>query len=129
MNAFTLIAVGNLARDPEINSKDGKSHTRLCLVGNDYVGRDEDGNAREAVTTAWFVAFNGIGEAIAKNARKGDQLIIHARIRANNWTDDNGKPHYDHSYQVETFRFGAPGRVSRAQLQRQEEAPEEEYES
>ena len=41
---------------------------------------------REAVTTLWFVAFESLGEAIAKNARKGDQLIVQAHIRANNWT-------------------------------------------
>ena len=51
MNAFTLIAVGNLARNPEISTKEGKSHTRFFLVGNDYAGRDEDGNAREVVTS------------------------------------------------------------------------------
>ena len=86
MNSFTLTAVGNLARDPEFAAKGDTSYARFCLVGNDYAGKDEHGNAREAVTSLWFTAFESIGEVIAKNARKGDQLIIQAQVRANNWT-------------------------------------------
>ena len=87
MNSFNVTAVGNLARNPELIAKGDIAYTRLCLIGNDYAGKDEGGAAREIVTSLWFVAFGPLGEALAKNARKGDQLIIDARIRANNWTD------------------------------------------
>jgi single-stranded DNA-binding protein len=87
MNSFNLTAIGNLARNPELIAKGDIAYTRLCLIGNDYAGKDEGGVAREIVTSLWFVAFGPLGEALAKNARKGDQLIIDARIRANNWTD------------------------------------------
>jgi single-strand DNA-binding protein len=116
MNSFTLIAVGNLARDPEFAAKGDTSYARFCLVGNDYAGKDEHGNAREAVTSLWFTAFESIGEVIAKNARKGDQLIIQAHVRANNWTDREGEKQYDHSFVVQNFRFGAPGRAKREEL-------------
>ena len=75
MNSFEVAALGNLARDPELVNKADSSYTRFCLIGNDYAGRDEDGGAREVVTSLWFVAFGPLGEAIASNARKGDQLI------------------------------------------------------
>jgi single-stranded DNA-binding protein len=120
MNSFTLTAIGNLARNPEILAKGDMTYTRFCLVGNDYAGRDEAGTAREVVTSLWFVAFNGMGEAIAR-ARKGDQLILEARIRSNQWTDENGDKQYDLSYIVEGFRFGARGRVSREEQQHREE--------
>ena len=71
MNSFNLTAVGNLAKNPELAVKGDTTYTRFCLVGNDYAGKDEQGNARETVTSLWFVAFEGLGEAIAKNARKG----------------------------------------------------------
>ena len=64
-------------------------------------------------TSLWFVAFGPLGEAIAKNARKGDQLLLDARIRANNWTDQQGERQYDYSFVVEGFRFGAPGKLKR----------------
>jgi single-strand DNA-binding protein len=116
MNSFNLTAVGNLAKDPELAFKGGVSYSRICLVGNDYAGKDELGNAREAVTSVWFVAFESLGEAIAKNARKGDQLILQAHIRANNWTDKDGEKQYDYSFVVENFRFGAPGKLKREEL-------------
>jgi single-strand DNA-binding protein len=121
MHSFNITAVGNLARDPEINVKGDTTCTRICLVGNDYAGKDEQGNAREAVTSLNLVAFDGLGEAIAKNARIGDQLIVEAQIRSNNWTDKDGEKRYDHSFVVQGFRFGAPGKAKREELARREE--------
>jgi single-strand DNA-binding protein len=113
MNSFTMNAVGNLAEDPEIGNKGGTVYTRICLIGNDYAGKDEHGNAREAVTSMYFVAFDSLGEAIAQHARKGDQLILQAQVRSNNWTDRDGKKQYDLSNVIQSFRFGAPGRAKR----------------
>ena len=124
MNSFRLTAVGNLARDPELAAHNDKSYARFCLVGNDYAGKDEDGSAREVVTTLWFTAFGPLGEALARTARKGDQLIVEARVRSNNWTDKQGEKQYDHSFVVEGFRFGAPGKVKREELEaRRDDAP------
>jgi single-strand DNA-binding protein len=117
MNSFEVSAVGNLSKNPELVSKGDTRYTRFCLIGNDYAGRDDDGEAREVVTSLWFVAFGALGEAIANNARKGDQLILKARIRSNNWTDEEGEKQYDYSYIVESFRFGAPGKAKREEFE------------
>ena len=117
MNSFQLTAIGNLSKDPELIAKGDISYTRFCVIGNDYAGKDEDGSAREIVTSLWFVAFGALGEAIANNARKGDQLILDARIRSNNWTDQQGETQYDYSFVVEGFRFGAPGKAKRDELE------------
>jgi single-strand DNA-binding protein len=126
MNSFEVSAIGNLAKNPELLSKGDSTYTRFCLIGNDYAGKDDDGSARELVTSLWFVAFGNLGEAIATNARKGDQLIIKAKIRANNWTDQQGEKQYDYSFVVEGFRFGAPGKVKRDEFEarREEDAPQ-----
>jgi single-strand DNA-binding protein len=116
MNSFTIAAVGNLAKDPELAVKGDTTYTNLCLVGNDYAGKDDHGQPRELTTSMYFVAFDAIGEAIAKNCRKGDQLILQAQVRANNWTDKAGEKQYAYSNVVQTFRFGAPGRVKREEL-------------
>jgi single-strand DNA-binding protein len=113
MNSFTLTAVGQLARNPELVAKGNTAYTKFCLVGNDYAGKDEEGSAREVVTSLWFVAFGALGEAIARHSRKGDQLFVEARVRGSNWTDKQGEKQYDHSFVVQGFRFGAPGRTKR----------------
>ena len=117
MNSFQLTAIGNLAKNPELVAKGDVSYTRFCVIGNDYGGKDDDGNAREIVTSVWFVAFGALGESIASNARKGDQLILQARIRSNNWTDPQGEKQYDYSFIVESFRFGAPGKAKRDEFE------------
>jgi single-strand DNA-binding protein len=121
MNSFNLTAVGNLTKNPELTAKGDTTYTRFCLVGNDYAGKDEEGNSREVATSLWFVAFDKLGEAIAKNARKGDQLILQAQIRSNNWTDEDGEKRYDYSFVVQNFRFGAPGKAKREELARRED--------
>jgi single-strand DNA-binding protein len=121
MNSFTLTAVGNLARNPELVAKGDTAYTRFCLVGNDYAGKDDEGAAREIVTSLWFVAFGALGEAIARNSRKGDQLVIEARVRASNWTDKQGEKQYDHSFVVQGFRFGAPGKTKREEREARRE--------
>ena len=47
MNSFTLVAIGQLARNPELVAKENMAYTKFCLVGNDYAGKDEEGQARE----------------------------------------------------------------------------------
>lgn len=117
MNSFTLTAIGNLARQPELIARSETLYCRFCLVGSDYAGKDDEGTNREVVTSVWFVAFGALGEAIARNARKGDQLILDARIRANNWVDEDGEKRYDYSFIVQGFRFGAPGKAKREELE------------
>ena len=129
MNSFTVTAVGNLAKDPELAVKGDTTYTRLCLVGNDYAGKDEQGNVRETVTSLWFVAFESLGEASAKNTRKGDQLILQAQIRSNNWTDKEGEKQYAYSFVVQTFRFGAPGKIKREELAARRDEREGELET
>jgi single-stranded DNA-binding protein len=116
MNSFTLTAVGNLARNPEHVAKGEMTYTRFCLVGSDYAGKDEEGASREVVTSLWFVAFGPLGEAIARHSRKGDQLFVEARVRASHWTDKQGEKQYDHSFVVQGFRWGAPGKTKRGEL-------------
>ncbi len=113
MNSFTLTAIGNLARDPELTSKGGTTYARFCLIGNDYAGKDEEGAEREIVTSIWFVAFGVLGETIAHHAGRGDQLIVEAQVRADNWIDRHGERRHDYSYVVRGFRIGARGRSGR----------------
>ena len=126
MNSFTLIGIGHLARNPELSVKGDTTYARICLVGNDYAGQDDGGTSREIVTTLWFVAFGSLGETIARRARKGDQLIVEARVRANTWTDRQGQKQYDHSFVVQGFKFGAPGRAKREEFEADREPREQQ---
>jgi single-stranded DNA-binding protein len=107
MNSFRLTAVGILARNPELTVKGDITFTRFCLVGNDFAGEGEKDGPREFVTTLWFIAFGKIAESIARHSRKGDQLILEARIVANSWIDKDGERQCGHTFIVTGFLFGA----------------------
>ncbi len=107
MNSFRLTAVGNLARNPELCAKGEMTFARFCLVGEDRVAEDEQAGPREVITSLWFVAFGDIATKIACRARKGDQLILEARIVANHWTDRQGEKQQGHTFIVTGYRFGA----------------------
>jgi single-stranded DNA-binding protein len=103
-------AVGHLARDPEQLTRGGRPYTRLCLAANDYAVTDEEGSPQEVVTLVCLSAFGALGEVIAHNTRKGDQLIVQARIASH---IDAHSERVEHTFVVTGFRFGAPGRASR----------------
>jgi len=46
MRSFAVTAVANLARDPELKSKDNITYTRFCPLGTDYAGIDGYGMKR-----------------------------------------------------------------------------------
>lgn len=113
MNCFTLYAIGRLAANPELTEKNGTAYCRFALIGDDYGGKDRE----EIKTSVYFVAFNGLAEAIGQHAKSGDQLIVQAQIRANNYADkDTGELKYGYSHIVQGFTFGAPGKAKRAAL-------------
>jgi single-stranded DNA-binding protein len=107
MNSFRLTAVGNLARNPELCAKADITFARFCLVGEDKVTEDEQDGPRDVSTSLWFVAFGDIARNISGRARKGDQLILEARVVANNWTDKQGERQHGHTFIVTGYRFGA----------------------
>jgi single-stranded DNA-binding protein len=107
MNSFKLTAIGNLARNPELTIKGEITFARFCLVGHDELGEGEQDGPREVLTSLWFIAFGESAEDIAINASKGDQLILEARVVANQWTDGHGDLQRGHTFIVTGFRFGS----------------------
>ncbi len=107
MNGFTLIGVGTLARDPEILLKREIPFVRFCLVGQDYAETNKVGHPRELITNAWFIAFDHIADDIARNSRKGDQLIVEARIYHGYHMETRVASKCATLFLVTGFRYGA----------------------
>ena len=122
MNSFNLFAVGQVGKDPEIEGEGDRRFTKFALIGNDFNGTGKE----QIVTNVFFVAFNGIAEAIAKHVRRGDQLIIEAQMRSNTWIDNSDRKHFDYSFIVQGFKFGAPGKLKREELASRTSSTEQE---
>lgn len=112
----TLIYTGRLASAPEARQHGDTTVAKLTLIRNEYAGKDGKGQARERVVSVQFTAFNGVAEALAKHARKGDQLIVDAGLENNNYEKDDVK-HYGYNFVIRSFEFGAPGPEKRAELE------------
>ena len=112
-HSFRVTAIGQVAKQPELKQKGDRSYLNLCMIGNDYAGPDKP----DVVTSLFFTAFGSTANALGKNVRKGDQLIIDAHIRDNSFTDSRtGEAVRSHSFIIDGFRFGAPGREKRAEF-------------
>jgi len=64
-HSFQLVAVGHVAKQPELKQKGEHEYLNLCLVGNDYGGPDKE----EIVTSLFFTAFGKTATALATNVR------------------------------------------------------------
>ena len=110
------IFVGNLAKSVALTGNGDRTVARFTLISNEYAGKDkETGEARERSVSVQFTAFRAKAEAIAKNAMKGDQLIVDYRIENNTYQKDD-EDVYGYNFMVEDFTFGAPGKEKREQF-------------
>ena len=110
------VFVGNLARAVSVTGTRDRTVARFTLIANEYAGKDkETGEIRERSVAIQFTAFRSKAEIIAKNALKGDQLIIDYRIENNDYEKD-GEAMYGYNFIVDDFAFGAPGKAKRDQF-------------
>jgi single-strand DNA-binding protein len=94
MSGFTINSVsisGNLTRDPELRSTN--SGTAVCGL---RIASNE--RYKDSTTNEWsdrpgyydITVWKGLGEWIAKNLHKGDQIVVSGRLRWREWQDKDG---------------------------------------
>lgn len=114
---------GRATKAPALTGTGDRAYAKLTLIANEYAGKGEGGEAKERKVAIPFTAFRGKAEALAKNVKKGDQLIVTARIENNNY-EKGGEDHYDYNFIIEDFYFGAPGAESREAMRDLDFVPE-----
>jgi single-strand DNA-binding protein len=108
MNRF--IFAGRLADKPQSKTHGETLVTTFRLIRNEYAGQ-----SKERIVAIPFVMFGPRGQVIATHSLKGDQLIVEATIRNNNYTVDD-EERYGYDFVAEDFDFGAPGKLKRDEL-------------
>lgn len=106
---------GRLTETPTLEQPKDKKLTSFVLIQNKKYGD------KEWTVRVRFTAFEGIAETITKHCLVGDQLMINAELRNNDYTDQDDKKHYDMDFLVVDFSFGAPGPAKRKQLEESRE--------
>lgn len=91
MASFNNITiVGNLGRDPELRyTPNGTPVTQFSMATNDNYRRGGD----DVQVTTWFrvTVFGRQAEAVSQYMVKGRQCCVIGRLRAEEWTDRDGK--------------------------------------
>lgn len=112
-----LIFAGRLAEMPELQQAGDTVLTRFRLIRNEYAGKDAEGQRRpDNQVSVQFTAFGKKAELLANYTMTGDQLMVHASISNNHFTDKHGVERYEHNFAVTEIEFGAPGQEKRKKL-------------
>lgn len=111
-----LLFAGRVAAAPELKNYDDTKVARFRLIRNEYAGKDDEGNRKERQVSIPFSAFDSLAETLARNVLTGDQLMIEATVRNNNFTDKDQVERYDYNFEVVAFEYGAPGAEKRKKL-------------
>lgn len=82
--------IGRLTRDVEL-----KQTTNGVFVTNVSLAIR---NGKDDTTFVDVKAFKSTAELLSKYCKKGDLIAVSCILKNNNWTDRDGKNHYDYSF-------------------------------
>jgi len=88
-----VILVGNLGKDPEVQTFDTYKKAAFSLATTEY-SRDKEGN--EVQHTEWHnvVMWRGLAEIAEQFLRKGSQVYIEGKIRTRSYDAKDGTKKY-----------------------------------
>jgi single-strand DNA-binding protein len=94
MSGFAINTVtisGNLTRDPELRQlASGTSVCGMRIAHNDRYKNRDTGEWTDRANYFDITVWSGLGEAIAKQCRKGDRIVVQGRLNWREWDADDG---------------------------------------
>ena len=85
-----LVLVGRITKDLELRyTTNNKAVVNIPLAIN---------NGKDDTTFIDIVVYGNVAETTNKYCKKGNLIGIQATIKNNNWTDEDGKKHYDYKF-------------------------------
>src|SRR2546427_10467844 len=90
-----VILVGNLAADPDVKATPkGTYVANLRLATHSYVGKDDEGKAKEETEYHRLVAFGKLAEFAGQYLQKGRAVYAEGRLRTSSWQDTAGQKRF-----------------------------------
>ena len=85
-----LICIGRITKDLELRyTTNNKAVVNVSIAIN---------NGKDDTTFIDVVVYGNIAETTSKYCKKGDLIGVQAKVVNNNWTDKDGKNHYDYKF-------------------------------
>ncbi|HXL20191.1 MAG TPA: single-stranded DNA-binding protein, partial [Streptosporangiaceae bacterium] len=83
-----VILVGNLTADPDVRATPkGIYVANVRLATNTYMGKDDNGNAKQSTEFHHLVLFGRPAEVAGEFLRKGRQIYVEGRLQTSSWDD------------------------------------------
>lgn len=93
----TLICIGRITKDLELRyTTNNKAVVNIPLAIN---------NGKDDTTFIDIVVYGNVAETTCKYCKKGDLIGAQAKVQNNNWTDKDGKKHYDYKFMGHKVTF------------------------
>ncbi len=104
-----VILVGNLAADPDVKATPkGTYVANMRLATHTYLGKDDEGNAREQTEFHRLVAFGRTAEFAGQYLHKGRLVYIDGRLQTSTWEDTAGQKRYRTEVVVDELKALGP---------------------
>lgn len=94
MSFNRIIAVGNLARDPELRHTPQGTPVCSFSIATNERRKDKAGEFEDIVTWLRITLWGKQAEAANEHLTKGRSVYIEGRLRVEEWTDRDGKPRH-----------------------------------
>jgi single-strand DNA-binding protein len=101
-----VILVGNLAADPDVKATPkGTYVANIRLATHTYIGKDEEGKAKEETEFHRLVAFGKLAEFAGQYLKKGRPVYAEGRLRTSSWEDTAGQKRSRTEVVLEDLKF------------------------
>src|SRR5207245_3762251 len=101
-----VILIGNLAADPDVKATPkGVYVANIRLATHTYLGKDEEGKAKEETEYHRLVAFGKLAEFAGQYLKKGRAVYAEGRLRTSSWEDTAGVKRFRTEIVVDEFKL------------------------
>jgi len=101
-----VILVGHLTADPDVKATPkGTYVANIRLATHSYLGKDDEGKAKEETEYHRLVAFGKLAEFAGQYLQKGRAVYAEGRLRTTSWADPAGQKRFRTEIVVDEFKF------------------------
>jgi len=101
-----VILIGNLAAEPDVKATPkGTYVANIRLATHTYLGKDEEGKAKEETEFHRLVAFGKLAEFAGQYLHKGRAVFAEGRLRTSSWEDNGGVKRFRTEIILDELKF------------------------
>ncbi|GAC1506258.1 MAG: hypothetical protein NVS1B3_05690 [Candidatus Dormibacteraceae bacterium] len=101
-----VFLVGNLAAEPEVKATPkGTYVANIRLATHTYLGKDEEGKAKEETEFHRLVAFGKLAEFAGQHLHKGRAVFAEGRLKTSSWEDNAGVKRFRTEVVLDELKF------------------------